>query len=135
MLWSDAACYGTAGGLITEVADLFVRVRTWQEVRRSLREQGEPPPGISKYVDLVPDLLVIAMRALLGCAAGWLLHDQISGIYAAGAVGASAPAIFAVLGRPRVIPEALGVRLDVPSVVPPEAVLAQSLDGQRKSAE
>ena len=135
MLWADAMCYGAAGGLITEAADLLVRLRAWQQASHAAREKGRKPPVFLKFIDPRPDTAVAVARAVLGCAAGWLLHDQISGMYAAGAVGASAPAVIAALGRVSITPEALHVALSgQPSGVPGQ-VVARVADGEQEATQ
>jgi hypothetical protein len=108
--WVTAVSYGAAGGLITEAVDMWGRLRAWQQARHAARSRNlrrRPPPSLARFVDPVPDLAVAFTRALLGCAAGWLLHDEITGMYAALAVGASAPALLAGLGKATTPAEAL----------------------------
>jgi hypothetical protein len=135
MLWPDAMCYGAAGGLITEAADLLVRLRAWQQASHAAREKGRKPPVILKFIDPRPDTAVAVVRAVLGCAAGWLLHDQISGMYAAGAVGASAPAVIAALGRVSITPESLHIALNGQPNSVPGPVGAQMADGEQGAAQ
>jgi hypothetical protein len=97
--WLTAICYGAAGGLIIEAVDMWGRLHAWQQARHSARSRRRPLPPFTRFVDPVPDLAVALTRALLGCAAAWLLHNQITGEYAALAVGASAPALLAGLGK------------------------------------
>ena len=108
--WITAVSYGAAGGLLTEAVDMCGRLRAWQQARHVARWRNvrkRPPPSLTRFVDPVPDLAVAFTRALLGCAAGWLLRDEIAGMYAALAVGASAPALLAGLGKATTPAEAL----------------------------
>ena len=66
------------------------------------------PPAITRFIDPGPDLTVAFTRAVLGAVAGWLLRGQITGIYAALTVGASAPAVLATLGKATTPAGALG---------------------------
>jgi hypothetical protein len=104
-----AICYGGVGGLIIEAVDIWGRLRTWQQDRHGARAGNEslPMPSLARYIDPVPDTTVALTRALLGCAAGWLLHDEITGVYAAMAVGASAPALLAGIGKATTPAEAI----------------------------
>lgn len=98
-IWLTSICYGAVGGSITEAVDMWGRLRAWQQARRVARASKRQPPALNRFIDPAPDLAVAFTRALLGGAAGWLLHDEITGMYAALAVGASAPALLAGLGR------------------------------------
>ena len=69
------------------------------------RLKGKPRPDIKNYIDPAPDVVVALTRATLGCAAGLLLRSQVTGIYAALTVGASAPALLASLGKTATITE------------------------------
>lgn len=94
LAWSDAMGYGAFGGLIAEGAILWGRVRQWQDARHAaLLADGDQLPKLRKFIDLTPDMVAMVGHAVLGCAAGWLLHSQISGTYAAVAAGAAAPAL------------------------------------------
>ncbi|MEU6075477.1 hypothetical protein [Micromonospora sp. NPDC047074] len=99
LTWFEAAACGAVGGLVTEAIVTFGRLRAWQQARHAARVAGSPLPGITTYVDPPADALAAAFRTALGVAAGWLLHDQITGLYAAVLVGASAPALLAQVGR------------------------------------
>lgn len=99
LLWTTAMGYGAAGGLTAEAVIMWGRLYAWQQARHKAIEDKKPAPRIAEFVDLFPDLAVAVTRALLGCAAGWLLHDQVNGVYAAFVVGASAPALLASLGK------------------------------------
>jgi hypothetical protein len=131
--WITAVSYGAAGGLITEAVDMWGRLREWQRARREARSRKEPLPPFTAFIDLVPDSTVAVTRALLGCAAGWLLHDEITGMYAALAVGASAPALLAGLGRATTPAEAVLGQPGRGPVPPPDRRLRP--DAQPQAAE
>ena len=71
----------------------------WQQARRAAMGRGRRPRTVSRFIDWRAHLAVAATRAVLGAIAGWLLRGEIIGVYAALTVGASAPALLAVLGR------------------------------------
>jgi hypothetical protein len=95
----SAIGYGAVGGLIVEALSTWTRLLAWQDARHSALAAHKSVPPFGQYVDPIPDLLVAATRAALGCGAGWLLRDEMTGVYTAVAVGASAPALLAQLGR------------------------------------
>jgi hypothetical protein len=122
--WSVAVGYGAAGGLIVEAAFIWRWLYTWQQARHVAAVEGKPRPTIGKFVDPAADMAVAISRAALGAAAGGLLHAEVTGIYAAVTVGASAPALLASLGRattgfegPRIEPKA-----DTADPLPPDTV-------------
>jgi hypothetical protein len=104
---SAAMGYGAAGGLVTEALYFWQRVRAWQQARHGLVPDKEPRPRLASFVDPFPDALVAVTRAALGCVAGWLLRSEVSGMYAALIVGASAPALLASLGKATTLPGVL----------------------------
>jgi hypothetical protein len=91
--------YGAAGGLITEAIVMLGWLEAWRQARRSAITREKRLPAITRFIDPGPDLLVGLTRAVLGAVAGWLLRGQITGVYAALTVGASAPAVLATLGK------------------------------------
>jgi len=103
--WSAALGYGAAGGLIMEAVAMWRQLQAWQLARHHAISQGKPRPGIKNYIDPAPDIVVALTRTALGCAAGWLLRTEVTGIYAALTVGASAPALLASLGKVTTIAE------------------------------
>jgi hypothetical protein len=133
--WLTAVCYGAVGGLVTEAVDMWGRLRAWQQARHVARSRNRPLPSLTRFIDLGPDLAVAFTRALLGCAAGWLLHDEITGMYAALAVGASAPALLAGLGKATTPAEAIGGRPGSRPVSSPEHTLTQEPGAQQQVAE
>ncbi|MFJ9447784.1 hypothetical protein ACIRRH_39005 [Kitasatospora sp. NPDC101235] len=99
LTWSEAMMCGAGGGLIAEAIVTFGRLRAWQQARHAARiVAGELPP-IGAFVDPLADSLAALFRVVLGGMAGWLLHSEVTGVYAAVTVGASAPALLAQLGR------------------------------------
>ena len=99
LTWIEAAACGAGGGLIAEAVVTYGRLNAWQQARHSARAAAEPLPRIGAFVDPLADSLTALLRVVLGCAAGWLLHAEVSGMYAAVTVGASAPALLAQVGR------------------------------------
>lgn len=87
------------GGAIVEAVVFYGRISTWQAMRHRVLAKGKGRlPPLRRYIDLPSDLLAAVTRLLLGAGAGWLFHSQITGVYAAVAVGASAPALLRQLG-------------------------------------
>ncbi|RAJ29653.1 hypothetical protein K353_06608 [Kitasatospora sp. SolWspMP-SS2h] len=120
MTWTEAAACGAAGGLIAEAVVTFGRLRAWQQARHVARAAGEALPPLGVFLDPPADGLAALFRILLGGMAGWLLHTEVSGTYAAVAVGASAPALLAQLGRSATADHALRQAPGGPvPVVPP----------------
>ncbi|CAM5548301.1 hypothetical protein BOQ63_005830 (plasmid) [Streptomyces viridifaciens] len=102
--WWEAAACGAGGGLIAEAVVTYGRLKTWQQARHAARATAAPLPRLVVFVDPLADSIAALLRVLLGGAAGWLLHVQITGVYA---VGASAPALLAQVGRAATPTEAL----------------------------
>jgi hypothetical protein len=100
---------GAAGGLVVEIIAVWANLTAWQRDRHRARANGRKRvlPTLTKYIDPPADALVGLTRLLMGAAAGWLLHDQITGIMAAIAVGAAAPALLRQLGTARTVQDAL----------------------------
>lgn len=99
MDWPTAVAYGAMGGAIVEAVVFYGRISTWQAMRHRVLAKGKGRlPPLRRYIDLPSDLLAAVTRLLLGAGAGWLFHSQITGVYAAVAVGASAPALLRQLG-------------------------------------
>ncbi|MFD3554443.1 hypothetical protein ACFWWA_20430 [Streptomyces goshikiensis] len=99
MTWAEAMACGAGGGLIAEAVVTFGRLRAWQQARHAQRAVAGDLPAIGAFIDPPADGLAALFRVLLGGMAGWLLHTELTGVYAAVAVGASAPALLAQLGR------------------------------------
>ncbi|GGW94836.1 hypothetical protein [Streptomyces noursei] len=117
--WAEATAYGAGGGLIVEAVVTYGRLRAWQQARHAARVADDRLPRIGKFVDPPADSLAALFRVMLGSVAGWLLHAEITGVYAAVTVGASAPALLAQLGRATTATDAL--RANEPSGSPAQA--------------
>ncbi|MEW2621367.1 hypothetical protein [Streptomyces sp. NPDC048106] len=107
LTWVQATACGAGGGLIVEAVVTFGRLHAWQQARHTARSAGRRLPRLGKFIDPLADPLAALFRLALGGAAAWLLHDEITGVYAAVTVGASAPALLAQLGRATTAAEAL----------------------------
>lgn len=117
---------------------MWGRLRAWQQARHAARSHNSRKrslPAFRQFIDPAPDLAVAFTRALLGCAAGWLLHDEITGMYAALAVGASAPALLAGLGKATTPAEALSGPTGGRRVPVSERPPAPETDAQPQVAE
>ncbi len=102
MDWHVALGLGALGGLIVEAVVFYSRVSAWQTARHRQREQGRKRlPPLRRYVDPLADALAGLTRVMLGAGAGWLFHPQVTGVYAAVAVGAAAPALLQQFGAAR----------------------------------
>ncbi|MBW4721912.1 hypothetical protein [Saccharothrix obliqua] len=79
---------------------MFAQVEAWQEARSRgrVRDGGSTPPSFGRFVDLPARVAAGVTRLVLGAVAGAVFHDQLAGIAAAVAVGASAPAVLQHLG-------------------------------------
>ena len=93
-----AIAYGAVGGFLVEIIMSSNRVLAWNLARHAALSQGSNRPSLLEYVDPWSDLAAGLTRVLLGAAAGWLFHAQVTGAYAAVVVGISAPAVFRQLG-------------------------------------
>lgn len=74
-------------------------LEAWRQARHTAITRRKRRPAITMFIDPAADLAVALTRAGLGAVAGLLLHDQLTGVYAAVTVGASAPAVLATLGK------------------------------------
>nr|BFD94072.1 hypothetical protein KitaXyl93_54320 [Kitasatospora sp. Xyl93] len=99
LTWIEAVAFGAGGGLIAEAVVTYGRLHTWQQARHMARATEAPLPPLGNFVDPLADSLAALFRVALGGAAGWLLHTEVTGVYAAATVGASAPALLAQIGR------------------------------------
>ncbi|MFF3497686.1 hypothetical protein [Streptomyces sp. NPDC003247] len=99
LTWIEAVGAGAGGGLIAEAVVAYGRLHGWQQARYEARATNDPLPPLGRYMDPLADSLAALVRVALGGAAGWLLHTEVTGIYAAVTVGASAPALLAQIGR------------------------------------
>jgi hypothetical protein len=98
--WPEAVGLGALGGLVVEIVFAYRRLSDWQQARHAAAAAGKRSrPTYTRFIDPGPDLSVAFSRALLGALAGLLLRSEVTGVYAALTVGASAPALLAGLGK------------------------------------
>jgi hypothetical protein len=103
-----AMSLGAAGGLLVLLIFWHGCVVRWREARRQSRQRQDPDaPRLDMYVDIWPDILAGVTQVVLGAAAGAVFHQQVTGVAAAIAVGAAAPALLQQLGNSRNIREAV----------------------------
>ncbi|WP_030263597.1 hypothetical protein [Streptomyces violens] len=107
LTWVEGVLYGAGGGLVVEAVVTFGRLHAWQQARHAARAAAEALPQLGTYIDPPADALAALFRIVLGGAAGWLLHGELAGVFAAVAVGASAPAVLAQMGSATTVAEAL----------------------------
>jgi len=105
--WAEGALYGAGGGLVVEAVVTFGRLHAWQQARHAARVAAEALPHLGTYIDPPADSLAALFRIVLGGVAGWLLHGELAGVFAAVAVGASAPAVLAQMGSATTVADAL----------------------------
>jgi hypothetical protein len=98
LTWVEAAACGAGGGLIVEAVVTFGRLHAWQQARHAARATADQLPRLGNFVDPLADSLAALFRVVLGGVAAWLLHYEVTGVYAAVTVGASAPALLAQVG-------------------------------------
>jgi hypothetical protein len=96
-----AIALGATGGAIAEAVDRWADLADWQRARHAARQKQEALPKVTKYIDPIADGLVALTRLAMGAVVGWLFHNEISGVSAAIAVGATAPALLAQVGAAR----------------------------------
>ncbi len=96
-----AIALGAAGGAIAEAVDRWADLADWQRARHAARLLQEASPALTRYIDPLADGLVALTRLAMGAAVGWLFHSEVSGVSAAVAVGATAPALLAQVGAAR----------------------------------
>jgi hypothetical protein len=117
LYWPIALAAGGGGGVIVEAVVLLQNLESWRGARRSARlSAGHALPSISEHVDGLPDGLAALTRMIIGAAMGYLFHTQIAGMWAAVAIGASAPALVRQLGAMRSLQGAIGVNDGGPSL-------------------
>ncbi len=107
LTWIEAVAFGAGGGLIAEAVVTYGRLHAWQQARHTARATQAPLLPLGRFVDPFADSLAALMRVVFGGVAGWLLHTEVTGIYAAVTVGASAPVLLAQIGRATTPAEAL----------------------------
>jgi len=97
--WAHAVGCGGVGGALVELVIANGRLLAWQAARHRARQtRHRRMPPLRHYIDPSADLAAGLSRVALGAATGWLLHAQITGLYAAVAAGASAPALLRQIG-------------------------------------
>ncbi|MEV0675648.1 hypothetical protein AB0I60_03900 [Actinosynnema sp. NPDC050436] len=112
-----AITLGAAGGALVEAITIFAQVEAWQEARRQKRSRGRAKlPAFSKFVDLPARVAAGTTRLVLGGAAGAVFHDQLAGVAAAIAVGASAPAVLQQLAAFQTARQAIEQSTDAATV-------------------
>ncbi|MEE4540402.1 hypothetical protein V2S66_00275 [Streptomyces sp. V4-01] len=120
---------GAAGGSLRGLVDAYNQVVAWQAARRDHRRGPAAParemPRLTEYVDPLPDSVATAFHMALGAAGAAMfgLSGQITGAYAAIAVGISAPALLTQLGRVQSVSEAV-TGVVAPAGAPPPPRLA-----------
>jgi hypothetical protein len=108
MDWLTAVSCGAGGGAVIEAVVFYGRVSAWQSARHQRLQSGRGAlPSLRQFIDPPADLLAAVTRLLLGACAGGLFHSQVTGMYAAVAVGASAPALLGQVGGSRGLGEVL----------------------------
>ncbi|MFJ5234497.1 hypothetical protein ACIQBJ_31905 [Kitasatospora sp. NPDC088391] len=99
MDWAEAVGYGAVGGALVELVITNGRLLAWQAARHLARQdRRRRMPPLRRYIDPSADIAAGLSRIALGAATGWLLHSQVTGLYAAVAAGASAPALLRQIG-------------------------------------
>ncbi len=108
MDWLSAIGFGAIGGGVIEALGFYGRVSAWQSDRHRARAANEPQlPLFRQYIDTTADTVAVVTKILLGACAGWLFHSEVTGMYAAVAVGASAPVLLGRLGAAQSVREAI----------------------------
>jgi hypothetical protein len=105
MNWSTAVYLWACGGLIVQAVTFSASIDAWQAARRQAltAHKRSALPRLSCYIDTPAEVLVLLTRFGLGALAGFLFHTQVTGVTAAIAVGASAPALLRQFGKARAI--------------------------------
>lgn len=129
MPWWQFALLGALGGAVVEILAFFRDVAVWQDKRRNEDGTVRPtPPRLSAYVDILPHVFLLPLRAGLGAGAAVLFGTtgQVTGPYGAFAFGCAAPILLAQLGAiPQVRNAVSGAQVtanpELPQI-PPSAV-------------
>ncbi|WP_284433015.1 hypothetical protein [Streptomyces sp. TUS-ST3] len=122
MPWTTSIACGGLGGLVVEIVVFYGRIATWQAARhRALAKdrRRDQLPSLGKYIDAPSDALAAVTRLTLGAGAGWIFSPQLTGVFAAVAVGASAPALLRQLGSAKTLQAALSGSNSTASAVEP----------------
>lgn len=101
MQWWQFAVFGAAGGLSVELLAVFRGCAQWQAARRTASGRRRArPPALRRYLDTTAHGCLAVLRSAIGAGAALLFgtSGQISGAYAAVALGVCAPAMLAQLG-------------------------------------
>jgi hypothetical protein len=104
---TTAITFGAVGGSVIEAMVFYSHISAWQSARHRALTNRRSLPSLRRYVDPLSDALAALTRILLGAAAGWLFHSEITGVYAAVAVGASAPALLRQMGAVKSLHDAV----------------------------
>lgn len=120
--WLLAMTYGAIGGAVVEVVVSSDRVLAWNAARHQAlaHQPATAVPALTAYLDPLSDIAAGVTRILLGAVAGLLFHSQVTGAYAAIAVGCSAPTVLRQLGSAR-----LSSALEVPEPVAVQSATAE----------
>jgi hypothetical protein len=110
--WLLAMTYGAIGGAVVEAVVSSDRVLAWNAARHQAlaHTPATPVPTLTAYLDPLSDVAAGVTRIMLGAVAGWLFHSQVTGAYAAIAVGCAAPTVLRQLGSAR-LTSALGLAI------------------------
>lgn len=131
--WTLAAL-GSAGGSLRGLIYLYGRTMAWAAARREQREisAGKPFLTLGHYVDYPAYAITTILQMILGGVAAAIFGTtgQITGAYAAVAVGASAPTLIAQLGQI----ERLDRSQDPPPLRPRHTSIPQSDQEQAREA-
>lgn len=119
MDWLLAMTYGAIGGAVVEAVVSSDRVLAWNAARHQAlaHTPATPVPTLTAYLDPISDVAAGVTRIMLGAVAGWLFHAQVTGAYAAIAVGCAAPTVLRQLGSAR-LNSALGLAIGEPTAEP-----------------
>lgn len=103
MDWLLAMTYGAIGGAVVEAVVSSDRILAWNAARHQAlaHRPATAVPAVTAYLDPLSDVAAGLTRILLGAVAGALFHSQVTGAYAAIAVGCSAPTVLRQLGSAR----------------------------------
>lgn len=101
MNWWQFGIFGAGGGLSVELLAVFRGCAEWQAARRTASGRLRArPPTLRQYLDTAAHVCLAVLRSAIGAGAAVLFgtSGQISGTYAAVALGVCAPAVLGQLG-------------------------------------
>lgn len=102
MDWLTITGLGACGGAVVQAVTLSNDVHAWQSARRDALARGKSLlPKLAESIDPRSEALVALTRLVMGALAGFVFHSQVTGTYAAIAVGAAAPALLKQFGAAR----------------------------------